>query len=113
MSRDYAKRFRNRSALKAAKAPKPKRAGVLKDGPGFGECGFTMLPASPKAILSGGGIAAIVAVSAFNSIKLRKQAQAREARRLAAMSGISGGHVIEKAAPAVPRSGPVVVTGGD
>jgi hypothetical protein len=46
MSRDYAKRYRNRSALKAAKPPKAKRSGVLKDGPGFGACGFTILPAS-------------------------------------------------------------------
>jgi hypothetical protein len=113
MSRDYAKRYRNRSALKAAKPPKAKRSGVLKDGPGFGPCGFTMLPAAPSALLSGDGVSAIAAVAAFNSITLRRQAQAREARRLAAMSGISGGHVIEKAAPAVPRSGPVVVTSGD
>lgn len=113
MSRDYAKRYRNRSALKAAKPPKAKRAGVLKDGPGFGACGFTILPASLSMLLSGDGISAIAAVAFFNSIKQRKRAQEREARRLAAMSGISGGHVIEKAAPAVARSGPVVVTSGD
>lgn len=110
MSRDYAKRFRNRSALKAAQPAKPKRSGVLA-GPGFGDCGFSIEPVSHSALLSGDGISAIAAVSAFNSIALRKQAKAREARRLAALPANS--HVIEKAAPTAIRSGPVVVTGGD